>query len=97
MLQAARGQWRRLSAGTSMDEAKRALAKLRSERLPRPVQRSAGPLTIGELAASYVELRMHLKPSTRRADREPTRSRERAKPCHGVCVARPLGISLSAS
>ncbi len=51
-----------------MDEAKRALAKLRAERLPRPVQRSAGPLTIGELAASYFESRMHLKPSTRRAD-----------------------------
>jgi hypothetical protein len=36
VVQAARGQWRTLPAGASLDEAKRALAKLRAERRARP-------------------------------------------------------------
>ena len=32
VVQASRGQWRALPAGASLDEAKRALAKLRAER-----------------------------------------------------------------
>ena len=68
VVQASRGQWRALPAGASLDEAKRALAKLRAERSGRPGPRSAAPLTVGELAALYFESRLHLKPSTRRAD-----------------------------
>jgi hypothetical protein len=67
-VQASRGQWRALPAGASLDEAKRALAKLRGERSGRPGPQSAAPLTVGELAALYFESRLHLKPSTRRAD-----------------------------
>ena len=62
------GQWRTLPAGASLDEAKRALAKLRAERQGRPAPSTPGPLTVGELAALYFESRLHLKPSTRRAD-----------------------------
>jgi len=68
VVQASRGQWRALPAGASLDEAKRALAKLRAERSGRPGPRSAAPLTVGELAALSFESRLHLEPSTRRAD-----------------------------
>jgi integrase len=68
VVQASRGQWRTLPAGASLEEAKRALAKLRAERSARPAPQSAAPLTVGELAALYFESRLHLKPSTRRAD-----------------------------
>jgi integrase len=68
VVQAARGQWRTVPAGASLDEAKRALAKLRAERQGRSAPSTPGPLTVGELAALYFESRLHLKPSTRRAD-----------------------------
>jgi integrase len=68
VVQASRGQWRALPAGASLDEAKRALAKLRAERASSRGPQGAAPLTVGELAALYFESRLHLKPSTRRAD-----------------------------
>jgi hypothetical protein len=43
-------------------------SKLRAERQGRPAPSTPGPLTVGELAALYFESRLHLKPSTRRAD-----------------------------